>query len=84
MFHLIKLAIYGMLGYAIYEFIRGVLEDRPMPQAIPASGNRPLNRALDQDQGRMNFTGGGSGQAVRTEGTDGGSASHRVGRGVVR
>ena len=82
MFRLIKLAIYGIAGYALYQFVRGLLEtERSGGQA--GGGNRPLERALNQGSSRQNLTGGGEGQRVVTAESSGESAPHTVGRGVV-
>ncbi|HXE52481.1 MAG TPA: hypothetical protein VN541_05665 [Tepidisphaeraceae bacterium] len=90
MFKLIKLAIYGLLGYAIYEFMRGLLQGESMLQAAGMGqggqrqgGSRELNSALDGDAGRMNMTGPAQGARVMSEEASGGSVPHVVGRGVV-
>jgi hypothetical protein len=88
MFRLIKLAIYGLLGYAIYEFIRGMTQGETSGQAAgpgrsAGSGSRDLNEALNSGSSRENLTGPGVGQEVRTIEPSGESVSHRVGRGVV-
>ena len=85
MFRLIKLAIYTLLGYAIYEFIRGLAQGEDMVQTERgASGSRELNEALEGSAGRTNMSGPGRGQRVRTEEASGESVPHRVGRGVVQ
>ena len=84
MFRLIKLAIYGLLGYALYEFIRGLTEGAPQAMGRPrGSSSRQLNRALDEDSGRQNTTGPSPGRTVTTNEPNGESVSHVVGRGVV-
>ena len=90
MFRLIKLAIYGILGYALYEFIRGLTSDggggsQPEESGRQGGGGgaRELNRALDKDAGRTNMTGPGVGQPVTTAEPSGESVTHRVGRGVI-
>ena len=88
MFRLIKLAIYGLLGYAIYEFVRGMTQGEAAGQGAgggqaTGSGSRPANDALDSGTGRANLTGPGVGQEVRTVEPSGESVTHRVGRGVV-
>ncbi|HEX4123352.1 MAG TPA: hypothetical protein VHY37_01395 [Tepidisphaeraceae bacterium] len=50
MVHLLKLAIYALVGYALYEFIQGVLEEnrgmaqteqsRPGRSPVPSGGRR--------------------------------------------
>ena len=91
MFRLIKLAIYGILGYALYEFIRGLTSDQGGGSQLAGAGqgqggsggSRELNRALDENAGRTNMTGPGIGEAVTTAEPSGESVTHRVGRGVV-
>ena len=81
MFRLIKLATYALLGYALYEFFRGMsdTEARPRPRFAPG-------QSQGQRQGEMSgqrMTGGGEGTETETQGSDGGSTRHVVGRGVV-
>lgn len=90
MLRLIKLAIYGLLGYAIYEFVRGVSQSKVATQAAStagkrrqSSGSRDLNRALNEDPGRANMTGPARGERVMSQEPSGESAPHMVGRGVV-
>ena len=90
MFKLIKLAVYGLIGYGLYQFIRGLTEGE---SALQAAGlgeggrggrSRDLNRALDDStSGRMNMTGPGAGARVTTNEASGGAIPHTVGRGVV-
>lgn len=82
MFRLIKLAIYGILGYALYEFVRGVMQTQQM-SGQGGGNNRALDRALDSGSSRQNLTGAGEGQRVVTAESSGESAPHVVGRGVV-
>ena len=87
MFRLLKLVFVGLIGYAVYEFIRGLTEggdggsDRESggPSSSPA-----LSKALDTDAGRMNMTGPARGERVKTSDMTGESVTHVVGRGVVR
>lgn len=93
MFRLIKLAIYGLLGYAIYEFVRGLMQGETVAQAAGMqegqrqragqSGSRELNRALDDAPGRSNMTGPARGERVTSNEASGESVPHMVGRGVV-
>jgi hypothetical protein len=77
MFRLIKLAIYGLLGYFIYEFVRGLMETE-------GKGEQPGgDRALDRRSDRQNITGGGVGRRTVTAEPSGESVPHVVGRGVV-
>jgi hypothetical protein len=95
MFRLMKLAIYGLLGYAIYEFIRGLMHGESVAQAAGMGGmtggqgqgqggSRELNQALDSGSSRMNMTGPARGERVMSEEPSGESVPHMVGRGVVR
>jgi len=81
MFRLLKLSAYLLLGYAFYQFAAGLLqiEDEKYRRDHGANPGR------DPGAGgkTMNFTGPGQGQEVSTLETDGSSASHLVGRGVV-
>ena len=84
MFRLIKLSLYALIGYVIYELYRGVME------GVTDNGgggrrSRDLQRALNEDdQGRMgNLTGPGRGTTVTTEDFQGARNAHLVGRGVV-
>ena len=92
MFRLMKLAIYGLLGYAIYEFVRGLMQGESIAQAAGMSGMQPgqgqggsreLNRALDEGASRMNMTGPARGERVMSEEPSGTSVPHAVGRGVI-
>ena len=87
MLRLLKLVFVGLVSYAAYEFIRGLMDggdggserDQRGPSSSPS-----LAKALDTDAGRMNMTGPGRGQVVKTEEVTGESVPHVVGRGVVR
>ena len=86
MFKLIKLAFYGLIGYAVYEFIRGLMQGESAMQAagIAQGGGREFNRALDRGTSRMqNMTGPARGQSVTTDEPSGESVPHVVGRGVI-
>jgi hypothetical protein len=81
MFRLIKLAVFAMLGYALYEFARGLLSDG---LAFPVGRQNDLNRALNRNEGRMQtLTAEGRGQREATLDQTGMSIPHQVGRGVV-
>ncbi len=69
MFKLIKLAAYALLGYALYEFFRGMADDRSEAQS---------------GQPRAAAVGGQSrGASATTHDASGATAKHPVGRGVV-
>lgn len=85
---LLKLLTYALLGYVLYELLLGMTEPRVTRASRAAlrherAGSRDLHRALNEDRGRMNLTGPGRGRIVATEDSDGGTARHMVGRGVV-
>lgn len=81
MFKLIRLAIYAMVGYAVYGFVRDVIEMSEQPTQERG------RRGSGQRKGGTRMTGarrgGGQGKSVATQETDGSSTRHRVGRGVV-
>jgi len=81
MFRLLKLAAYVLFGYAVYEFVVGLLqiEDERYRRSNPGGPSRER----PPEAGKMNFTGPGEGQPVETVGLTGETATHRVGRGVV-
>jgi hypothetical protein len=84
---LLKLAAYALFGYAIYEFIRGMVNEADAQRSGAAGsfgggGNRKSR--ITEAGSTPNITGPGEGQEVRTKDSDGGMMSHRVGRGVVR
>ena len=86
MFRLIKLAIYAVAGYALYQFYLGMTE-----QGGQFAGSFGGQQGGNQDQGDQNFgdvggarmTGGGEGMQMQTEEPSGLSVSNRVGRGVI-
>ena len=81
MFRLIKLAFYGLIGYALYQLYQGMSQGS---QFGDASQSRERQRAMSGDQGRMGtLTGPGRGVREKTLDSDGGSVSHAVGRGVT-
>jgi hypothetical protein len=86
MFRLMKLALYVLIGYAIYEFYQGITQGGG-GGAIRRAGREfgsDLEEALNQDQGRMGIlTGPGRGMTTSVEDSDGGRHNTTVGRGVV-
>lgn len=84
MLHLFKLAAYALFGYALYEFFRGLTSERQMTPQFRrhplAQGIRDFIRHEIDERHRMPRA---EGQRVETHGSDGGSGSHVVGRGVV-
>ena len=90
MFRLLKLAAYGLLGYVIFEFIRGAfggeiqqMVGRFQEQMQGGSGGGAESDNFTRDSARANMTGPGEGQMQDTQDSDGGSVRHAVGRGVV-
>jgi hypothetical protein len=83
MLRLIKLAVYALVGYALYEIYRGFFAGAAQGGSR-ASGSRDLNRALNRSSGRMHaLTGEGVGERQQTLDTHGASLPHQVGRGVI-
>jgi hypothetical protein len=95
MFKLLKLAALGLLGYALYEFFRGVttVAAREASQAGLGQGQQQgagherqeiqPGDSGNQGAGNMQFSGPGEGQRVQTEEASGTGVPHIVGRGVV-
>ena len=92
MFRLIKLGMYALIGYAIYELYQGMTSGRGGGwgggerggYGEGYGGERDLNRALRASRGRMQtLTGAGLGEDEQTLDDSGTSATHRVGRGVT-
>jgi hypothetical protein len=87
MFRLIKLAVYAVLGYALYELYQGMTAESGGSSRGRGSWSRAgesLGRALNETGGRMQtLTGPGAGMRESTLDPDGGSIPHQVGRGVV-
>ena len=83
MFKLLRLAIYGIVGYALYAFVTDVVNASREEESAPKGrGNRGRAQAKPV---RMTGTkrGGGAGKAEETHDADGATIKHRVGRGVV-
>jgi hypothetical protein len=94
MFRLIKLGMYALVGYALYElyqgFSSGEFQQRFGSHAqggwagstSDAGGeSQHLNRSFGQSG--QNLTGAGEGMQQSTLDNDGGSVPHNVGRGVT-
>ena len=88
MFRLLKLAVYGLLGYALYEFFRGLSSE--VEQSSRESGGGQGGQQSESRRDSSSFgasgqaiTGGGEGRTEETHNPDGGGVAHRVGRGVV-
>ncbi len=84
MFRLIKLAMYGLLGWMLYELYQGITQGTSSSSTSGGSlSSRSLRPALNEATGGMNLTSEGSGTSISTADADGGSMRHTVGRGVV-
>jgi hypothetical protein len=83
MFKLIKLAIYGFLGYTIYQMYQGMSHGGgsgiggQMGRSMGQGGNFGRNPSAG------NLTGAGEGMPESSLEPTGMSSNHRVGRGVV-
>ena len=78
MFKLIRLAIYGLVGYALYQFVTDVVN-------VAEQGSEPNRGGKSKSGGTPSRMTGKrkAGKPEETHDTDGGSTRHRVGRGVV-
>ena len=96
MFRLVKLAVYGLVGYAAYEFVRGMVEGPGGPRQRSQGGERPQGQRRQGggasrqraggEAGRSGLMGGSSspqGKRVETAEADGGSLTETAGRGVI-
>jgi hypothetical protein len=81
MFKLLRLAIYGLVGYAAYQFVMDVVNAEPREAPSRGRGSRSGGRGSSPMTGAKR--GGGAGKPEATHESDGGSVRHRVGRGVV-
>ena len=76
----LKYGVIALLGYAAYQFIRGMIEGE---EAIDLSQKQAPRSEPQQRANPAVMTGGGVGRVVTTNDAVGTSAPHRVGRGVV-
>ncbi|HWE96158.1 MAG TPA: hypothetical protein VG269_19500 [Tepidisphaeraceae bacterium] len=93
MFRLLKLATFAFLGYALYEFFRGMTSD--MESGAGQGGRQGWQRGQrgssqsqsgsgrSQTRGER-ITGPGEGMSVQTQDANGGAIPHTVGRGIVQ
>ncbi len=81
---LIKASAYALLGYVLYELFLGISEtaEKMEGAATKSPGKKRMERALNEDRGRMSGR-RGQGREVQTDEANGGTTRHRVGRGVV-
>ena len=86
---ILKLAVYGGLGYLAYQMFFAELDPSETPSRRSGqAGGKPRgdqSRQGQQGAGRKSqaMTGGGGGMNVATKEPGGASTTHRVGRGVV-
>lgn len=97
MFRLLKLLALGLFGYALYEFIRGMMQSEGMGGGMSSGmsggssrgafgGSGSSQGAVGGSSGetsRQTISGPGEGRRVTTSDFDGGSVGHKVGRGVI-
>lgn len=89
MFKLIKLAIYGFLGYTIYQMYQGMAHGTgsgiggEMGRSMGQGGGGAAGGNFGRRQEAGNLTGPGEGMRESSLEATGMSSSHRVGRGVV-
>lgn len=82
MFRLIKLAMYAMVGYVLYELYLGMTQQGGRaPGGGSAGGGGAFGGGQRGNVGTL--TGAGEGTTDTAAGTDGGEMRHTVGRGVV-
>jgi hypothetical protein len=79
---LLKWAIYGMVGYVIYEFVSGVIEPGQIAHPRNGAGSRNSSRAR-RNSGQIMTGTQGEGKYVAVSDTSGAERRARVGRGVV-
>lgn len=87
---IIKLAVYGAIGYLIYQtfFAEGAgMQRASRGQSGGGSrggggGGSMEMGSQDHSMGGTRMTGGGAGRTEQTEDASGAAVSHRVGRGV--
>jgi hypothetical protein len=72
MFRLLKLAVFALVGYAIYELYLGMTEEY---------GDEHYRERVGSSRARM--TGGGEGMQTETVDESGAEVPRTVGRGVV-
>ena len=80
MFRLIKLAMYALVGYVLYELYQGMTQQT---DSFSSSGGRKSARSFGGDLRSGALTGLAGGKTDITTDADGGQMRHTVGRGVV-
>lgn len=82
MFRLIKLALYAVIGYALYEMYLGMTQQQNSRSSDRSGGGSQGNSFGDSETGAA-LTGGGSGMVDTATDSTGAAIRHTVGRGVV-
>ena len=85
MLRLLKLLAYALLGYALYEFVRG-MSNAEGGMSMGGQGAQGGGRSLGAGGGMsraQNISGPGTGMRVETNEADGGVSTQKVGRGVI-
>lgn len=89
MFRLLKLAAMGLVGYAIYEFIQGLVSETPQGfgkrqgiSGMAREAGAEARERLEQSAPPSGLSGPGLGRMVETTDAGGTSVRHRVGRGA--
>jgi hypothetical protein len=84
MFRLIKLAVYAMIGYVLYELYQGMTQQQGGYASSGGGGGRSRSSFGEQGRGRGGtLTGAGQGMMETAADASGGEMRHTVGRGVV-
>ena len=90
MFRLIKLALYAVIGYALYEMYQGMMQQQQGGRSFgggSGGGGGAFGGGSTGSFGAMTgggaLTGGGSGMVDTTGDATGASVPHTVGRGVI-
>lgn len=84
MFRLIKLALWGVIGYALYELYQGFSNAGQSSGQAGGFDRQGRQGAMGGGgyQGQT-FSDGGQGMETRTDEPSGTSSNYRVGRGVI-
>jgi hypothetical protein len=87
MFKLLRLAIYAVVGYTVYQFVTDVINADAQASSGRSRGGSGARGGRQRSTGGQQMTGarrgGGRGKTEQTQDSDGGGTRHRVGRGVV-
>ncbi len=83
MFRLIKLALYAVIGYALYEMYQGMTQQQNSRSSGRGSGGGSYGNSFGDSETGAALTGGGSGMLDTASDSSGAAIRHTVGRGVV-